>query len=51
MPKKRGRGRPPVRKRPEPINASPEEVARVVLNTPPPQKWRYMGEEEKRKDD
>ncbi len=29
---------------PERIDASPEEVARVVLNVKPPKKWRYMEE-------
>ena len=32
----------PKLKFPEPIDASPEEVARVVLNTPPPKRWNYM---------
>ena len=32
----------PKLKFPEPIDASPEEIARVVLNTPPPKRWKYM---------
>ena len=41
MPKdksKRGPGRPP-RVMPPRIDASPEEIARVVLNVKPPKKW------------
>lgn len=34
-------GRPP-RSIPPRIDASPEEIARVVLNVKPPEKWRYM---------
>ena len=35
-------GRPPL-PIPEPIDASPEEVAREVMNTPPPKGgWEYM---------
>ena len=47
---KRGRGRPP-KPFPEPIDADPMEIARVVLNTDPPKKWRYLEEEEARKGD
>lgn len=32
----------PKLKFPEPIDASPEEIARAVLNTPPPKRWKYM---------
>ena len=36
----------PIGRRPRPmparIAASPEEIARVVLNVKPPKKWRYM---------
>ena len=32
----------PKLKFPERIDASPEEIARVVLNTPPPKRWKYM---------
>ena len=42
MPKrKRPVGRPP-RSMPARIDASPEEIARVVLNVKPPKKWRYL---------
>ena len=27
---------------PEPIDASPEETARVVLNAKPPKRWKYQ---------
>ena len=27
---------------PERIDASPEEIARVVLNVKPPKRWKYM---------
>ena len=40
-PKKKRIGRPP-RTMPPKIDASPEEIARVVLNVKPPKKWRYM---------
>ena len=41
-PKKNRRiGRPP-RSMPPRVDASPEEIARVVLNVKPPEKWRYM---------
>ena len=49
MPKrKRPIGRP-LRPMPARIDASPEEIARVVLNVKPPRKWRYL-EEKTRKD-
>ena len=42
MPKrKRPIGRPP-RSMPPRIDASPEQIARVVLNVKPPKKWRYL---------
>ena len=35
-------GRPPLTM-PEPIDATPEEIARKVMNTPPPKDgWKYM---------
>ena len=37
----------PKLKFPEPIDASPEEIARVTLNTPPPKRWKYMERREK----
>ena len=39
---KRERGRPPVHKPPERINATPEEIARAALSVPKKDKWRYM---------
>lgn len=38
------------RKMPEPIDASPEDVLKAVLNTPPKKKWRFM-QKRKRKND
>ena len=37
------------RKMPEPIDATPEEVARVILNSPPKKKWRFMQKRKKKK--
>ncbi len=34
-----GRPRKPL---PEPINASPEEIAKVFVGNPPPKKWPYL---------
>lgn len=36
------RGRPPKYEMPERIDASPEEIAQVVLRAKPKKKWRYM---------
>lgn len=44
--KKRPRGRPP-KPMPEPIPDDPENVARVLLTTPPPDKWDYLKKEDK----
>lgn len=42
---KKKRGRPVKYPLPEPIlNATPEEVAFVTLNTPPKDKWRFEQE-------
>lgn len=41
---KRPRGRPPKYPLPEPIDASPEEVARVVLQAKPKAAWRFEEE-------
>lgn len=38
---KRGPGRPP-RAMPPRIDASPERIARVALNTNPPKRWKYL---------
>ena len=41
---KKQRGRPPTKKMPERIDASPEDIARVVLRSPAPEHWRYLEE-------
>ena len=30
-----------------PVDASPDEIARAILTTPPPKKWRYERGEKK----
>ncbi len=41
--KKKPRGRPPVKPLPEPIDATPEEIAEVVLRfNPAGYEWRYL---------
>lgn len=42
QPAKRGRGSAPIYEMPERIDASPEEVAHVVLRDKPKKKWPYM---------
>ena len=42
---RRGPGRPP-RPMPERIDAPPEVIARVVLNSPPPAEWDYQPKQE-----
>ena len=45
MPKpKKQRGRPPVKPMPERIDASPEQIAEVVLQAQPKTDWRYLKE-------
>ena len=39
---KRPRGRPPVHPMPEQIDASPEEIAEVVMRMSPKRDWRYV---------
>ena len=34
---------------PSPIDMHPDDIARIILNTKPPKKWRYMEEAAKRK--
>ena len=46
---KRSVGRPPVKAWPEPIDASPEKIAEVVLRAKPKKVWRYEQEEAARK--
>ena len=45
---KRGRGRPSELTMPEPIDASPEQIAEVVLRAKPKDDWRYLTEHEGR---
>ena len=41
--KKRKRGRPPVLPQPElPIPATPEDLARAIMQGPPKKNWRYL---------
>lgn len=42
--KKKTRGRPVKYQLPEPIDATPEEVARVVLQAKPKKVWRFEQE-------
>ena len=42
--KKKPKGRPPEIVWPEPIDASPEDIARAVLQVPHKKKWRFMKE-------
>lgn len=42
---KRSRGRPPTKAMPERIDASPEEIANVVLSMPNKKDWRYLQRE------
>ena len=44
---KKQRGRPPTHTMPERIDASPEEIAEVVLRAKPPTRWRYMEDAER----
>ena len=44
MANERKRGRPAKYEMPEPIDASPEEVARVVLRAKPKKVWRFEEE-------
>ena len=45
-PRKRGRGRPPANPMPPRIDASPDDIAWAILNTPPKKNWRYLRESE-----
>ena len=40
--KKKPRGRPPEIVWPEPIDASPEDIARAVLQVPHKKEWRFV---------
>ena len=48
--KSRKTGRPVTKPMPPRIDASPEEIAQVVLAVKPPKKWRYLNEAEGEKD-
>ena len=39
---KRPVGRPQKRKMPEPIPDTPENIARALMTTPPPDEWEYL---------
>ena len=43
---KKQRGRPPAPP-PEPINATPEELAEAFLNVPPDHQWDYLKDDKK----
>ena len=47
--KKKARGRPVEYAMPERIDATPEEIADVVLRAKPPRTWRYMEEAERKR--
>ena len=51
MAKRKQRGRPPILKMPEPIDASPEEIAEVVLRAKPKKVWRFEEEAEESRQD
>lgn len=42
--KRKRRGRPPVHTMPDRIDASPEEIAEVVLRAKPKESWRFLEE-------
>ena len=48
--KRKRRGRPPVLRMPEPIDASPEEIADVVLRAKPKKVWRFEEESNTKND-
>lgn len=39
---KRGPGRPPSLEHPAPIPDSPEDIARVLMSSPPKKNWRHL---------
>ena len=45
---KRSRGRPVEFPMPDPIPGTPENLARIVANTPPPEEWEYMKQRKKK---
>ena len=48
-PRKKKRGRPVIHKMPEPIDASPEEIAETVLRAKPKDEWRYEKEAKRKR--
>ena len=48
---KQPRGRPVTREMPATIADTPESVARVLMNTPPPKEWQYLKEHKKKESD
>ena len=46
---KRPRGRPRIHDMPERIDASPDEIAEVILKMPPKSDWRYIRERDSAK--
>ena len=47
--KKKARGRPEKYPHPEPIDASPEDIARVVLKAKPKEVWRFEQEHNRKR--
>ena len=37
-------GRPPERTMPEPIDDTPENIAKAIMRNPPKKNWRYLGD-------
>ena len=44
MPRKRNRGRPPVKVMPPPIPDTPEAIALACMQEPPKRDWDYLNE-------
>ena len=44
---KRPVGRPQKRQMPEPIPDTPENIARALMATPPPEQWEYLKDQVK----
>ena len=44
-PPKRPRGRPAVKRMPEPIPDTPENIARAIMTGPPKKEWDYLNQE------
>ena len=42
MTKKPKGGRPPALKMPDPIDATPEELAKAICRAPPKKDWRFL---------